>query len=124
MAVVDGQNQQFHKNSILLGINVYTYVYTKDLGGAIMEEKKREGVVSVTTTVQRWGNSLAVRIPTRIAEAISMEQGTEIELTVGKTGVMLKPKNNKPSLDDLLARITPENRHSEVDFGREGNELF
>ncbi|KAF2427301.1 AbrB/MazE/SpoVT family DNA-binding domain-containing protein [Bacillus subtilis subsp. subtilis] len=89
-----------------------------------MEEKKREGVVSVTTTVQRWGNSLAVRIPTRIAEAISMEQGTEIELTVGKTGVMLKPKNNKPSLDDLLARITPENRHSEVDFGREGNELF
>ncbi|WP_369340686.1 AbrB/MazE/SpoVT family DNA-binding domain-containing protein [Bacillus subtilis] len=89
-----------------------------------MEEKKREGVVSVTTTVQRWGNSLAVRIPTRIAEAISMEQGTEIELAVGKTGVMLKPKNNKPSLDDLLARITPENRHSEVDFGREGNELF
>ncbi|MCY9145660.1 AbrB/MazE/SpoVT family DNA-binding domain-containing protein [Bacillus sp. T9C1] len=89
-----------------------------------MEEKKREGVVSVTTTVQRWGNSLAVRIPTRIAEAISMEQGTEIELTVGKNGVMLKPKNNKPSLDDLLARITPENRHSEVDFGREGNELF
>ena len=60
----------------------------------------------MTTTVQKWGNSLAVRIPTRIAESISMEQGTEIELTVGKTGIMLKPKNNKPTLDDLLARVT------------------
>ncbi|MCY8497776.1 AbrB/MazE/SpoVT family DNA-binding domain-containing protein [Bacillus atrophaeus] len=89
-----------------------------------MEENKHEGVVSVTTTVQKWGNSLAVRIPTRIAEAISIEQGTEIELTIGKTGVMLKPTNNKPTLDALLARVTPENQHSEVDFGSEGNELF
>lgn len=88
------------------------------------QHNPNEGVVHVTTTVQKWGNSLAVRIPSRIAEAISIEQGSEIELSVGNQGIILKPKKKKPTLEALLAQVTPENRHAEIDFGLEGNELM
>ncbi len=88
------------------------------------QHKPNEGVIHVTTTVQKWGNSLAVRIPTRIAEAISIEQGSEIELSVENQVITLKPKKKKPTLEELLAQVTPENRHVEVDFGVEGNELM
>lgn len=39
---------------------------------------------------------------------------------------MLKPRKptKKYSLEELLSRITPENRHDEIDFGTEGRELI
>lgn len=77
------------------------------------------------TKVQKWGNSLAVRIPSNVAEKIAIEQGSEIELSVINQILTLKPKKKKPTLDELLARVTSENRHSEIDFGStEGNELL
>jgi antitoxin MazE len=85
----------------------------------------QQGVIHVTTKVQMWGNSLAVRIPKSIAEAISIDQGSEMELSVVNQVITLKPKKKKPSLDELLALVSPENRHTEIDFGdREGNELI
>lgn len=83
------------------------------------------GVVQVTTTVQKWGNSLAVRIPSSIAESVSIEQGSEMEWIVGNGELKLRPKKKKPTLDDLISKITPDNRHAEVDFGKaEGNEML
>lgn len=77
------------------------------------------------TTVQKWGNSLAVRIPISIAETISIKQGSEIELSVENQVLLLKPTKKKPMLEDLISKISPENRHSEIDFGEvEGNELM
>ncbi|WLR51908.1 AbrB/MazE/SpoVT family DNA-binding domain-containing protein [Bacillus tianshenii] len=94
-----------------------------------MEEKRlkklNQGGIQVTTKVQKWGNSLAIRIPSHVAEAISIQQGSEIELTVENDVLVLKPKKKKPQLDELLSKITPENRHKEIDFGKkEGNELI
>lgn len=78
----------------------------------------------MTMTVQKWGNSLAVRIPSNIAEMISISQGSEIELSVTNNELILRPKKKKPTLQELLAKITSENRHTEIDFGQEGNELL
>ncbi|WP_339062350.1 AbrB/MazE/SpoVT family DNA-binding domain-containing protein [Tepidibacillus marianensis] len=78
----------------------------------------------MTTKVQKWGNSLAVRIPTIIAEQISLEQGMEIEMITENQTIKIIPIKKKPTLEDLLAKITPENRHSEIEFGVEGNELI
>lgn len=83
-----------------------------------------KGVIHMTTTVQKWGNSLAIRIPSAIAERISIQQGSEIEFNVGEHGVTLVPKKKKPTLEDLLSRCTPENRHEEIDFGIVGRELI
>lgn len=77
------------------------------------------------TTVQKWGNSLAIRIPSRIAETISIKQGSEMELSIENQVLTLKVKRKNPTLEELLSKINSENRHSEVDFGeREGNELM
>lgn len=88
--------------------------------------KKEVKIMSVATTVQKWGNSLAVRIPHAIAERISIQQGSEMELSVfDDLKIQLVPKKKVPTLEELVAKITPENRHAEIDFGRpEGNESW
>lgn len=89
------------------------------------QPKQSQGVIQMTTKVQKWGNSLAVRIPVGIAEAISIDQGSEVEIIVENQMIILKPKKSIPSLEDLLSKINPENRHEEVDFGElEGNEIL
>lgn len=85
-------------------------------------------LMTAATTVQKWGNSLGVRIPKDIAERIKIHQGSEIEMSVmeNEDKIILMPK--KPqieySLEDLLAQCKPENRHEEIDFGVEGKELI
>lgn len=78
----------------------------------------------MTTKVQKWGNSLAIRIPSHVADQLSLQQGSEVELTVGEQEITLKPKYTKPTLEELLSQCTPENRHEEIDFGRAGRELI
>ncbi|WP_229776829.1 AbrB/MazE/SpoVT family DNA-binding domain-containing protein [Alicyclobacillus cellulosilyticus] len=77
----------------------------------------------MVTTVQKWGNSLAVRIPSAVAEKLAIRQGSEIEFIIEDNAIILKPKKKKPTLEELLAKITPENRHAEIDFGVEGDEF-
>ena len=80
-----------------------------------------------TVVVQKWGNSLGIRIPKEVADRIGIGQGSEIELYVPENQkiITLKPKKSqkKYTLEELLSQITPENRHKEIDFGIEGREL-
>ena len=68
--------------------------------------------------VQKWGNSLALRIPKTFAEDTHLATGSEVNLSVhdGKIVVAPTPKPNY-SLAILLRGVTDENRHSEVDTG-------
>ncbi|GKV70127.1 multidrug transporter MatE [Sporosarcina sp. NCCP-2716] len=81
-----------------------------------------------TITAQKWGNSLGIRIPKEAAARIGIEPGSELELEVLGDGNTITLKTKKPkkkySLDELLSQITAENRHEELDFGREGRELL
>jgi len=92
-----------------------------------MDSNEEKGVKTMimATTVQKWGNSLAVRIPSAVAERIAIHQGSELELNVvNDKEITLVPKRKTPTLEELLAKITPENRHVEIDLGIEGNELI
>lgn len=84
----------------------------------------KEGGIPMTTKIQKWGNSLAVRIPRHVAEQLSLQQGSEVEMTVDKHEITLKPKSTKPTLEELLSQCTPDKRHEEIDFGRIGRELI
>lgn len=77
-------------------------------------------------TLQKWGNSLAVRIPTHFAKNIGVENGSEMELQLCEDGIMIRPAKTKPTLDDLLAKINGRtNPHLDYDFGKpEGKELL
>ena len=68
--------------------------------------------------VQKWGNSLAVRLPKPLAEDAAVTEGTVLNLAVSKGRVVATPvEKKKPSLKQLLAKITRNNTHAEVDFG-------
>ncbi|WP_366291758.1 AbrB/MazE/SpoVT family DNA-binding domain-containing protein [Paenibacillus sp. AN1007] len=61
----------------------------------------------------------------KVAEKIEVYQGTEVDLIVSDDHTLLVvPQKKKPTLEELLAQCKPENRHNEIDFGREGKELI
>jgi len=78
------------------------------------------------TRVAKWGNSLAVRIPLAIARQAGITEGDSLALVLDdKGGIVLKPSRRKYDLAELVARITPKNRHRETDWGRpEGKESW
>ena len=68
--------------------------------------------------VAKWGNSLAVRIPQHLAKEIELVAGGEVEIIAIDGNLVIKPKRQKQySLDELIAGITPTNRHAEIDTG-------
>ena len=71
------------------------------------------------TKVQKWGNSLAVRIPRPFAEETGLENGSSIELSLEEGRLILTPLSETSyTLKKLLQGITPENVHGELDSGR------
>lgn len=94
------------------------------------KEKEEVGVMSAPTTMRKWGNSLGVIISKDIASSVGADVGSEFELKVikGDEGkeIRLVPKKQQKeySLQDLLSKCKPENRHNEIDWGIEGNELI
>jgi antitoxin MazE len=72
----------------------------------------------MNATVQKWGNSLALRIPSSVAKDIQLHQGSAVELAVEDGKMIVKPsKKRKASLAQLLKGVTKDNRHSEQDWG-------
>ena len=67
------------------------------------------------TVVQKWGNSLGLRIPSLWAKDNNVRSGSKIEVIVEKGKITILPQ--KKSLDDMLAMVTTENIHSEVSTG-------
>lgn len=68
--------------------------------------------------VQKWGNSLAVRIPKSFAEEVGLKDDSAIEMRLFKGGLLLEPAPVwGPTLDELLDAVTDDNVHTEVDFG-------
>lgn len=53
--------------------------------------------------VSRWGNSLAVRIPAAVAEAMNLREGDDIEIEVA--GPHTFALSRKPGTRELLARL-------------------
>jgi antitoxin MazE len=64
--------------------------------------------------VQKWGNSLALRIPKSAAEACSLEAGVEVDLSMEGGRLVVSPVPARYTLEELVAGITPENVHGEM----------
>ena len=85
-------------------LHVYTGVYTFDM---------------TTTTVFKSGNSLAVRIPRQMAKNQSLSDGSEVRIKEDRGAIRIVPVSKKRmSLDEMIKRITPKNRHKEIDWGK------
>ena len=79
---------------------------------------------------RKWGNSLAVRIPKALADAVKASDGKRAELKVENGTLVLRPvvksaRKVRYTLDELLSGMTPDNVPQEVDWGaRRGNEAW
>ena len=70
--------------------------------------------------VLKWGNSLAIRIPKPIADDAHLQLGDPLEIAVAADGVLQVHRVGElPTLAQLVAQITPENRYAEVSPGQE-----
>ena len=80
----------------------------------------------MTTNVQQWGNSLALRIPKALAEMSDLRKGCPVELTASNGRLVITAvKPRAVSLTKLVAGITARNRHATADWGApQGAELL
>ncbi len=69
------------------------------------------------TRVAKWGNSLALRVPSAFAQEARIQEGTSVELSVVDGRLIVTPLPLKYSLDELIGGVTDENRHDETDWG-------
>ena len=70
------------------------------------------------TRVQKWGNSLAVRIPKSFAEEAGLDADAAVELSLVGGTLVVKPIKPQPlTLGELLRGVTDENLPGEWDTG-------
>ena len=73
---------------------------------------------AIRSRIVKWGNSQAIRIPKRILDQARLREGEELEIRVEAGCITLEPLNPELTLESLVARITPENQHHELDWGQ------
>jgi antitoxin MazE len=78
------------------------------------------------TQVKKWGNSLALRIPKTLVEQMAIAADSTVEISIVEGNLVMVPVTEPElTLQALLAQITEENLHQEVDTGMAvGNEVW
>jgi antitoxin MazE len=73
--------------------------------------------------ISKWGNSLAVRIPSNVAQSVRLSEGVDLEIKEdGKRIVLERAQKRSYSLDKLLSKVTKKNVHQEITTERVGLE--
>jgi len=72
----------------------------------------------VRVQIQKWGNSLALRIPKPFAEEAAVKEGTVVDLSLAEGKLVAVPDaKGRFTLKQLLRGVTKDNLHTEVDPG-------
>ncbi|HUD07438.1 MAG TPA: AbrB/MazE/SpoVT family DNA-binding domain-containing protein [Candidatus Saccharimonadales bacterium] len=75
--------------------------------------------MKTNSSVKKWGNSLAVRIPSSVIQDLGLSENSSVQIISNGVVATIQPKKHKTiNLDELVAAITPDNIHKEVDWGR------
>ena len=67
------------------------------------------------TVVQKWGNSLGIRIPALYTKDLELKNGSSVEISEEDGKLIITPKKN--SLDELLSKVSVENMHETIETG-------
>jgi len=72
----------------------------------------------VEAKIQKWGNSLGLRIPKAFAAEVGVGPGSSVDVSVHEGELVVRPlRQDVLRLSDLLAGVTPENVHAETPTG-------
>jgi antitoxin MazE len=70
------------------------------------------------TKIQKWGNSLGLRIPKSFAREASIEAGSTVDIAIEDGGLVVRPlRRPRYTLAELLREVNARNRHEEVSTG-------
>ena len=70
------------------------------------------------TTIKKWGNSLALRIPKLFAINANLKINKTVDISIDKGSIIITPINEKEySLEKLLKGVNKGNLHGEFDTG-------
>ncbi len=75
------------------------------------------------TKIQKWGNSLAVRLPKEMSKNLSLQTGSVVILTHDKKRIIIEYPKRSISLQKLLKRIKKDNLHNEIEWGKNSEPL-
>ena len=67
--------------------------------------------------VQKWGNSLAVRLPKPVALDAKLEEGSVVDVRVIGGKLVAEPVAPRYALADLLRAVKKSHLHGEIDSG-------
>jgi len=73
--------------------------------------------MAASTQLSKWGNSLGLRLPKAVAREVHLGEGDTVEVSVDNGTIVIRPSQPRYSLEELVRRITPKNRHNETDWG-------
>jgi antitoxin MazE len=77
----------------------------------------------MAVTLQKWGNSVGVRLPKPMLAQVGLKEGTQVDVLVEGDHLVIRRKRLK--LADLLAQCKPENRPDPIDWGPDvGREII
>ncbi len=73
----------------------------------------------INSSIKKWGNSLAIRIPSSVIQDLALTENSSVQITSNGVVATIQPNiRKKVSLDELVAAIKPDNTHKEVDWGK------
>jgi len=76
----------------------------------------------IYSTISKWGNSLALRIPQSFAVQLGIKENSNVSLELVGDRLIIK---YGPSLEEMLTLVTKENKHEMIDFGEsQGKEII
>lgn len=78
----------------------------------------------MSAKIQKWGNSLGIRIPKAVIEKMNLSENSEVEIEHKNGAIIIFPTKRQFSIDDLINQISKENIHHEEDVKIEGNEVW
>ena len=72
--------------------------------------------MSQSVRLTQWGNSIGVRLPKDMVNALGLEAGGFLDVSLDENRIVYSPRR-KYTLNDLVSKITDENRPGETDWG-------
>lgn len=82
-----------------------------------MYRRYKYAEVMMRVQIKKWGNSASVRIPASIMATAGLDVGQEVDVREDEGRVVIEPMRRTYRLDALLAKMTSDTFHDQIDFG-------
>jgi len=67
----------------------------------------------MTVKLNKWGNSIALRLPINVVKSLNLEPGSKVDIKVENDTIIIVPSKDEMTLEWLCEDMTKENRHEE-----------